>query len=153
MFDIVRKQLSRTVPFAKLLGVAVEDLDADGATAALEPAAHLNNHVGTLHAGVVFTACETASGAALAGALLPTIMKTRYVVRDARITYLKPAKGRLVCYGRLARPAADVVAELERDGRAEIAIEVEARIADDLAPAVLVAQASFHWHLRMQRTD
>lgn len=150
MYDIVRKQLSRTVPFAKLLGLAVEEIDAQGASASLEPAAHLNNHVGTLHAGVIFTACDTASGAALAGALLPVIMKTRYVVRDARITYLEPAKGRLVTTGRLARPAEEVLAELEREGRADIVIEVEARVEDGHAEPLRVAQASFTWNLRLQ---
>jgi len=151
MYDIVRKQLSRTVPFAKLLGLSVQDIDEQGASASLEPAAHLNNHVGTLHAGVIFTACDTASGAALAGALLPAIMKTRYVVRDARIAYLKPAKGRLVTKGRLARPAADVLAELEREGRTDIVVEVDAHVEDDHAAPLQVAQASFTWNLRLQK--
>ncbi|RZI96840.1 MAG: PaaI family thioesterase [Haliea sp.] len=150
MYDIVRKQLSRTVPFAKLLGLVVEELDAQGASASVEPAAHLNNHVGTLHAGVIYTACEAASGAALAGALLPTIMKTRFVVRDARIAYLKPAKGRLVTQGRLARSAEEVLAELQREGRADIVVEVDARVEDGFTAPLRVAQASFTWNLRMQ---
>lgn len=151
MYDIVRRQLSRTVPFAKLLGVSVQDIDAQSASACLEPAAHLNNHVGTLHAGVIFTACETASGAALAGALLPAIMKMRFVVRDASITYAKPAKGRLVTEGRLARPPLDVLAELERDGRADLVVEVDARVEEGFEAPEHVARASFTWHLRLQR--
>ncbi len=151
MYDIVRKQLSRTVPFAKLLGLVVEQIDAQGASASLEPAAHLNNHVGTLHAGVIFTACEAASGAALAGALLPSIMKTRFVVRDARIAYLKPAKGRLLTRARLARPSDAVLAELERDGRADIVVDVDARVEDGYADPLQVAQASFTWNVRLQR--
>lgn len=151
MYDIVRKQLSRTVPFAKLLGIAIDTIDAQAASAGLEPAAHLNNHVGSFHAGAIFTACDTASGAALAGALLPVIMKTRYVVRDASITYLKPAKGRLVAEGRLARPAADVLADLERDGRTDVVVEVIARVDDPSGAPLQVARATFTWNLRLQK--
>ena len=149
MYDVVRKQLSRTVPFAKLLGLVVDHIDAQGASTSLEPAAHLNNHVGTLHAGAIYTACEAASGAALAGALLPTIMKTRFVVRDARIAYLKPAKGRLVTQARLARPAEAVLAELDSTGRADIVVDVAARVEDGHADPLQVAQASFTWSLRL----
>jgi uncharacterized protein (TIGR00369 family) len=151
MYDIVRKQLSRTVPFAKLLGIAIDTIDEQAASAALEPAAHLNNHVGSFHAGAIFTACDTASGAALAGALLPVIMKTRYVVRDASITYLKPAKGRLVAEGRLTRPAADVLADLERDGRTDVVVEVIARVDDPSSAPLQVARATFTWNLRLQK--
>jgi thioesterase domain-containing protein len=151
VFDIVRKQLSRTVPFAKLLGVSVERLDETGAQARVDEVAHLNNHVGTFHAGVIFTTCEAASGAALAGALLPSIMRTRFVVRDARITYLKPAKGQLVAHAALAREAASVLAELEREGRAEVAVEVTAHAAaEDGSEPLHVATACFDWHLRLQ---
>lgn len=151
MYEIVRKQLSRTVPFAKLLGIDLNAIDAHAASASLEPAAHLNNHVGSFHAGAIFTACDTASGAALAGALLPVIMKTRFVVRDASITYLKPAKGRLVAEGRLVRPASDVLTELERDGRADIAVQVEVQAMSELDPPLDVARATFNWNLRLQR--
>lgn len=151
MYDIVRKQLSRTVPFAKLLGIAIDTIDEQAASAALEPAAHLNNHVGSFHAGAIFTACDTASGAALAGALLLVIMKTRYVVRDASITYLKPAKGRLVAEGRLARPAAEVLADLERDGRTDVVVEVIARVDDPSGAPLQVARATFTWNLRLQK--
>lgn len=151
MFDIVRQQLGRTVPFARWLGIGIDALDAERASARLDPAAHLNNHVGTFHAGALFTACDTASGAALVGALLPVVMTTRFVVRDARITYLKPAQGRLVAEGRLARPARDVLDDLARDRRADVTVEVTAHVEGPPdQPPLQVARATFVWHLRQQ---
>jgi thioesterase domain-containing protein len=147
MFQVIRQQLSRTVPFARHLGLAVETVDERSATARLVEAPELNNHVGTLHAGVLFTACESASGAALAGALLPVIMTTRFIVRDARIDYLKPAKGELLAQAALVDEAAAVMDELERLGRAEVVVDVSARTTGSEGD-LLVAKASFRWHLK-----
>ena len=151
MFEIARRQINRTVPFAKLLGIAIDSIDANAASASLAPAPQFSNHIGNVHAGAIFTACDTASGAALAGALLPVIMKTRFVVRDASITYLKPAKGHLVAQGRLARPAADVLLELEREGRTDVTVEVDARIEEASVAPLNVAHATFTWNLRLQK--
>jgi thioesterase domain-containing protein len=149
VFHVIRMQLSRTVPFARGLGLAVERIDERGASTRLPESPQLHNHVGTLHAGALFTACEAASGAALAGALLPLIMQTRFVVRDARISYLKPARGALVSQAVLVDDAADVLDHLRRLGRADVVVDVSARTAAGTAEEVLVAKASFDWHLKL----
>jgi uncharacterized protein (TIGR00369 family) len=134
VFHVIRMQLTRTVPFARGLGLAVDRIDERGASTRLPESPQLHNHVGTLHAGALFTACEAASGAALAGALLPLIMQARFVVRDARISYLKPARGELVSDAALVDDAA---------------VDVSARTAAGTADEVLVAKASFDWHLKL----
>lgn len=149
MFHVIRLQLSRTVPFARLLGLAVDRLDERGASTRLPEGPPLLNHVGTLHAGALFTACEAASGAALAGALLPLIMQTRFVVRDARISYLKPARGELLSQAALVEDAAEVLDRLRRVGRADVVVDVSARTAAGTPDERLVAKASFDWHLKL----
>lgn len=124
MFDIVRKQMGRSVTEAP----------------------DLLNHVGTFHAGVLFTTCEAASGAALAGALLPVIMQTRFVVREARISYLKPAKGTFSAQATVIDDPDVVLNDLLRLGRAEVAVDVCARATD----GVVVARATFNWSLKLQ---
>jgi len=144
MFELIRNQLSRSVPFAGYLGISVASVDAQAATARVAEAPHLNNHVGTFHAGAIFTLCESAAGAALAGALLPVIMQTRFVVRDARVNYLKPAKGTLLAQAALVDEAATVLDELKRLGRADVVVDVSARTHD----GQVVAKASFNWSLK-----
>lgn len=145
MFDIVRKQMGRSVPFARSLGITVDALEKGQAGTSVTEAPDLLNHVGTFHAGVLFTTCEAASGAALAGALLPVIMQTRFVVREARISYLKPAKGMLSAQATLVDDADVVLGDLRQLGRAEVAVDVCARSAD----GTIVARASFHWNLKL----
>jgi thioesterase domain-containing protein len=145
MFDIVRKQMGRSVPFARSLGITVDALEKGQAGTSVTEAPDLLNHVGTFHAGVLFTTCEAASGAALAGALLPVIMQTRFVVREARISYLKPAKGAFSAQATVVDDPDVVLNDLQHLGRAQVAVDVCARSTD----GVVVARASFHWSLKL----
>jgi acyl-coenzyme A thioesterase PaaI-like protein len=149
MFHLIRTQLERTVPFHRVIGLALDAVDARSATARLPEQPTLANHQGTLHAGALFTACESASGAALAGALLPVIVRTRFVVRDARIAYLKPARGDVLAQAALTGEPAAGIDALQRDGRATAVVDVSARIAVGTADERIVAQASFEWHLKL----
>lgn len=146
MFETIRHQLARTVPFAQLLGISVDSLGAGTAGTALPSLPQHNNHVGSVHAGALFTVCEAASGAALAGALLPVIMQTRFVVRDARISYLKPARGAICARAVLVDEAGQVLDALRSTRRADVSVDVSAHTAD----GTLVAKASFDWSLRLQ---
>jgi acyl-coenzyme A thioesterase PaaI-like protein len=51
------------VPFSSHVGVVVESSDATAGTARLDPAAHVLNHVGSLHGGAVFSVAAAAAGA------------------------------------------------------------------------------------------
>lgn len=148
LFEAIRRQLGRTVPFARLVGIEVESIDGQRAVVRIAADERLGNHVGSVHAGALFTLCESASGAALAGAMAQVIMQTRFVVRDAQVEYLKPARGAVFAKACLADEAARALEVLRRDGRAEVAVDVSAsaRLAD--GTETLVARASFNWHLR-----
>ena len=145
MFHVIQSQLSRTVPFARLLGIAVSHVSERDASVNMKVVPDLTNHVGTAHAGALFAACETASGAALAGALLPVIMRLRFIVRDARIDYLKPAKGELSAKAALVEDPSAVLEELQRTGRSDVVVDVSARTDD----GTVVAKASFSWALKL----
>lgn len=150
VFEAIRRQLGRSVPFARLLGVEVEALDAQQARTRLPAQAQLGNHVGTVHAGALFTLCETASGAALAGAMAEVIMCTRFAVREAQVDYLKPAAGEVCARARLAEDGALVLLALQRDGRADVSVDVSAVTTGSDGAETVVARASFNWWLRLQ---
>jgi len=149
MYEAIRRQIGRSVPFARLLGVEIQALDAAQACTRLTMNQDLQNHVGSLHAGALFTACEAASGAALAGAVAEHIMVTRLAVRDAQVEYLKSATGPVVARARLVDDSAQLLQDLKRDGRALAAVDVSAVVIDFDGNETLVARASFNWHLRL----
>lgn len=152
MHELIRQQLTSRVPFAQHLGLQVQGLDGRSASVLAVPAPHLSNHVGSLHAGLVFAACEAASGAALAGALAAVILRARFVVRDARIAYLKPATGDVTATAALVDEGERLLDELQHLGRADAVVDVNARVRGASASphdALVVAKASFTWHLRL----
>lgn len=152
VLEAIRRQTGRSVPFARLLGIEVQVLDSDGARTRLPARPQLANHMGSVHAGALFGACEAAAGAALAGAMAAVIMRTRIVVRDARIDYLKPAQGEVQAQARLAEDGAAVLQRLLRDGHADADVDVGVSCGTAEAGPILVARASFRWHLRLQPT-
>lgn len=147
MFHIIRTQLERSVPFAHTLGLVLDAVDAGGARARLPEQPQLANHLGTLHAAALFALCESASGAALVGALLPVIMRTRFVVSDARISYLKAARGEVTAHAALADDPATLIEALERDGRVQVVVDASARTQPGTVDERVVAKASFDWVL------
>lgn len=150
VFEAIRRQAGRSVPFARLLGIDVESVDRQRAVTRMAAQDRLANHVGSVHAGALFTVCESASGVALAGAMAEVIMRIRFVVRDAQVEYLLPARGDVVAKATLVDDAAAVLEALRRDGRAEVAVDVRAMSSGPDGAEVLVARASFTWHLRFQ---
>ena len=68
VFDLLREQLGKTVPFANHVGVEIVEVGEGTATARLDEQPHTRNHIGSQHAGALFTLAEAASGGAMAGA-------------------------------------------------------------------------------------
>jgi len=150
VLEAIRRQLDRSVPFARLLGIDIDALDHDTAHARLAAQPQIASHIGSVHAGALFGVCEAAAGAALAGAMAPVIMRARIVVRDARIEYLKPAHGEVQARARLAEDGELLLQRLLRDGRAEAEVDVSACCQGADGTTMPVARASFRSHLRLQ---
>lgn len=124
LLRLVRDGLGDAVPFARHTGVTVDEV-ADGAAAAsLDATPQILNHVGTVHAGALFTLAEAASGAAMAGALAPVLFEITPVVSEASIAYPRPAKGPLRATASIDRAGPEVRAELAENGRIDFRVDV-----------------------------
>jgi uncharacterized protein (TIGR00369 family) len=145
MLEIIRRQIGRTVPFAKLLGIKIDAIESGIAKSRVVELPQLNNHVGSFHAGVIFTLCESASGAALTSTILPIIMQTRFVVRHALITYVKPASAEITATATLVGEPSTVLEDLRKNGSTDVEIDVRACTSTQ----VVVAKATFTWHLKL----
>src|SRR5262245_17432642 len=118
------------VPFARTLGINFTTVTPDMAVAVLPDATALHNHVGGPHAGAMFSLAETASGAIVLAAFGTHLHLATPLAVRAAIQYVKLAMGTVTATARLARSAADVVAELEAGQRPEFDVEIEIANAD-----------------------
>ncbi|WP_395403041.1 PaaI family thioesterase [Pseudoduganella sp. UC29_106] len=61
VYELIKKQMSETLPFVRLLGISIDSIGPGTAEVSMPDDAKLHNHLGTPHAGALFTLAETAS--------------------------------------------------------------------------------------------
>jgi len=127
-FEIIREQLGQAVPYASHTGVKLMHIEAGLARAELEQTATSVNHIGTQHAGALFTLGETASGGAMAGMFADRILNVRPIAGEAQVRYTRLAKGRITAEARVGGDAAEIVAAFERDKK--VAFDVAVVLSD-----------------------
>lgn len=146
-FDAIAAGMTQAVPFAAHLGLEVESISPGEAVVRLPEGQELTNHVGSQHAGALFTAAETASGAAFVGAFAERMGDVTPLARSAEISYERIARGPVRASARLGIPAEDALATLDADGRVVFPCEVE--LTDSSGERV--AAATIHWHVRLNQ--
>lgn len=145
-FDAIAKGMAMAVPFAGHLGLEITEVGAGEATVVLPRRPELNNHVGSQHAGALFTAAETASGAAFVGAFAVRMGDVTPLAKAAEIDYEKIAHGAITATAKLGIEAAEALATLDAQGKVEFPCEVE--LTDKNGDRV--ATATVHWHVRLK---
>ncbi len=145
-FDAIAKGMTMAVPFAGHLGLEIAEISAGEATVVLPRRPELNNHVGSQHAGALFTVAETASGAAFVGAFAIRMGDVTPLARSAEIDYVKVASGPITASAELGVDAAEALATLDAEGKVEFPCEVELTDGEGNT----VATATVHWHVRLK---
>ena len=145
-FDLIAKGMTQAVPFAGHLELEITEISEGEATVVLPDLPELKNHVGSHHAGALFTAAETASGAAFVGAFAERMADLTPLARSAEIAYEKIANGAITARARLDVPAAQALETLDAEGKVEFPCEIELTDAD----GAVVAAANVRWHVRLK---
>jgi acyl-coenzyme A thioesterase PaaI-like protein len=143
-YDAVRAGLQQLIPFVNTVGVEVTEVAADHGSARLPDGERTGNHVGSQHAGALFTAGETASGAAFVGAFAERMGEIVPLAERAEIAYLKIATGAITATGRFSSDRDALFAELDNEGRIRFPVEVE--LTDEAGE--VVATMTVHWYVR-----
>lgn len=144
-FDAIAQGLTQAVPFAGHLGLEIAEVGEGEATVRLPERPELTNHVGSQHAGALYTVAETASGAAFVGAFAERLGEVTPLARSAEISYEKIASGPIEANARLGVPGEQVLATLDAEGKVEFPCEIELADGDGQR----VATATVHWHVRL----
>ena len=147
VYDRIKQQMMDTLPFVRLLGISIDDIGAGTSKVSMPDDPKLHNHLGTQHAGALFTLAETASGAAMAGGFAELILGLRPVAKESRIQYQKLARGATRAEGRVPGDLAVLKAQLAQDGK--VAFPVAVDIFD--AEGTLAAQVTVDWYLSQKR--
>lgn len=146
-FELIAQGMTQAVPFAAHLGLEITHIAEGESTVVLPERAELTNHVGSQHAGALFTVAETASGAAFVGAFAERLGDVTPLARSAEISYTKIAKGPIEARAKLAVSAAEALATLDAEGKVVFPCEIE--LTD--AAGDPVATATVHWHVRLNQ--
>ncbi len=143
-FEFIREMLGSIVPFATHVGVGVDRIGEGTAAATLPDADELKNHVGTQHAGALFTVAEAASGAAMAGAMAPFVADAVSVVKQSSSRFTAPAQGPITATAAATRPTPELRSEYESAGRTAFTMQVT--LTDE--SGAKVADMDFEWVVR-----
>jgi uncharacterized protein (TIGR00369 family) len=145
-FDALAKGMAMAVPFADHLNLEISSISEGEAEVVLPERQELTNHVGSQHAGALFTAAETASGAAFVGAFAERMGDVTPLARSAEIDYEKIAEGPITARARLGLGKDEALSRLDADGRVEFPCEIE--LSD--SSGARVATATVRWHVRLK---
>jgi len=143
-YEAIRAGLEAAIPYNVHLGLQVAEVAPGRGVVRLPDRPEIRNHVGSQHAGALFSAGEAASGAAFVGAFVDRLGDVTPLAEGADITYRKLAQGTITATARLDTPADELLAKLEDEGVVRFAVGVE------LANAMgdLVAEMTVRWHVR-----
>jgi acyl-coenzyme A thioesterase PaaI-like protein len=143
-YEAVRQGLEQAIPYNRYLGLEVGEVGDGRGVVRLPADERLHNHVGSQHAGALFSAGEAASGAAFVGAFAERMGEITPLARTAEISYLKLARGPITATGKLGEGKDALLARLDGDGKVEFPVEVE--LSD--AEGKTVASMTVNWHVR-----
>jgi uncharacterized protein (TIGR00369 family) len=133
------------VPFAKYVGIELLEVGDGFAKARLAQRPALSNHIGTMHAGALFTLAETASGAAMTGAFIDVIAGLRPVAAEASAVYLKLARGIVSCTATVSEPAEELRRRLREEQKVVFDVRVDLFGENDQP----VAAMTVSWNVRL----
>lgn len=143
-YEAMAAGLQQAIPFNTHVGLEVAELAPGRGVVSLPDSPHLHNHVGSQHAGALFSAGEAASGGAFMATFADLLGEVTPLAESAQIAYRKLARGPITATGRFTQDRDALVSELEREGRVRFPIEVELTDAE----GQVVAEMTVHWYLR-----
>src|SRR5918998_1966480 len=100
-YEAVRAGLAQMIPFNNHVGLDIAEVADGRGVVRLPDESHLKNHVGSQHAGALFSAGEAASGAAFVGAFAERMGGITPLAKGAEIDYRKLARGAITATGTL----------------------------------------------------
>jgi uncharacterized protein (TIGR00369 family) len=146
-FEGVKTGMPTLVPMVGTLSLEFLELDETTAVVRLPDRPEYHNHIGGPHAGAMFTLGESASGALVLGNFADHLARVTPLAVEANIAYTKVAMGPVVATAVLARPVAEILADVESGTRPEFRVDIT--IATD--DGTITGQMYVVWTLKLNK--
>ncbi|MFN3213209.1 MAG: PaaI family thioesterase [Henriciella sp.] len=144
LYTLMKAFFEQNVPFAKHTGIELLVIADGHGSAQLPDLKETQNHMGSQHAGALFTLGEAASGAASVSLFADKIAVVRAAIVEANIAYKKSARGVIHAEGKLRRTGDEIMGDFARDGVVNFFVDVVLTNADD----VEVATMEVNWRIK-----
>jgi acyl-coenzyme A thioesterase PaaI-like protein len=136
--------LQAAIPFNNHLGIRYLELGPGHGVVELPDEPQLRTHVGTQHAGGLFSAGEAASGGAFLAAFADQMGSIMPLASGGEIRYKKIAQGPIKATARLEQDRDALLTTLDSEGRVRFPVEVDLHDAE----GELVAQMVVNWYVK-----
>lgn len=142
------QMLTQLVPFVRTLSLRVAPVTTPGtATVTLPSVPEVHNHMGTAHAGAVYTAAESASGAAALSVFADVVAKGAYVaLKSSTVTHKKARAGDVTATATLRGTPSELRAAYASAGKVDFQVVVELAVGDTPTATMV-----FDWAVRQPR--
>lgn len=138
--------LPNLVPFVGTVGIQVDTIEPGSATATLPYRNEVGNHMGTAHAGAVYSLGETAAGGVLLSVFADQMSSAYIALKSAHVKHHKARPGDVVAQAKLVGDAAAMRAAYDADGKADFDVHVDLNVGD-----TRIAEVLYTWAVRKPR--
>ena len=149
----IKQMLEQIVPFVKTVGLSIDEVAPGRAVATLGNTRPVQNHLGTVHAGALYTVGESATGAVVLAIFMDLLPAGAFIaLKSAVVRHTKAREGDLVATATLegdGEPSAlaeTVRATFDTDGKVDFPVAVSFTVG-----GTEVAQITYTWAARTPR--
>ena len=138
--------LTQMIPFIRTVGLTIDDVGRGTAQATLPARPEVNNHLGTAHAGAVYTLGESASGGAVLSIFADQLPGAFVALKSSQVQHLKAAAGDVVASATLVGDAKAIRASYDETGKVDFDVEVSLDVGE-----LKTAHIVYTWAVRAPR--
>ncbi|MFT5583058.1 MAG: acyl-coenzyme A thioesterase PaaI-like protein [Cognaticolwellia sp.] len=142
----LRPMLTSMVPFISTVGIVLDEIGIGSAVATLPARKEVQNHMGTAHAGAVYSLGESASGGVVLSLFADQLPKVFIALKSSTVAHKKAAAGDVVATASLNLDPKVIRARYDETGKSDFEVAVALHCGD-----VLTAEITFTWAVRAPR--
>jgi len=138
--------LPNLVPFIGTVGLRIDEITPGHAVATLPSRPEVHNHMGTCHAGAVYTLGESASGGVVLSLFADLLPNAFIALKTATVTHTRAAPGDVVATASLTGDPGETRATYDDTGKVDFEVEVAFAVGE-----TDVARMVYTWAVRAPR--
>ena len=147
MYTMMKTFFDENVPYAKHSGIQLLEIAEGHGSAELPDWRDTQNHMGTQHAGALFTLGEAASGASSVFLFADKVLIVLAAISSATIEYIRGARGVIQAFGKLRGSGEEILAEFNTEGRVKYVVDVSLKDSKKRE----VAKMEVHWSVQINQ--